>query len=214
MIALILTQTIPNSFRLFEQQEIWKVLLLAIGFLAYVLLLFRAAKAADFRMKLAFFAIGPTVLMFFGHFALPNQFRDSKAPGEFLRHNRYRVLPDTVLVSDKYLVSAVCWCYDRSDVFLLGGSGELEYGLGYDDSKQRLLDIDRFKELVTKSPDKRYIILITSTRLYAEYEQNLPKPVFKDVDRGFVFAEFDSSASTGGVSFPAQKAQNYGAGQD
>jgi len=182
MIALILSQTIPNSFRLYEQQEMWKVALLAIGLLAYALLLFCAGRRVDFRMKLAFFAIGPTVLMFFGHFAMPNQFKDTKSPGEFLRHNQYRVHPDTVLVSDKYLVSAVCWCYDRSDVFLLSGSGELEYGLGYDDSKQPLLDIDRFKELVTKSPDKRYIILITSTRLYTEYEQNLPKPVFKDVD--------------------------------
>jgi 4-amino-4-deoxy-L-arabinose transferase len=196
VIALILTQTIPNSFRLYEQQEMWKVVLLAIGFLAYVLLLISAGRRADFRMKLACFAIGPTVLMFCGHFAMPNQLKGEKAPCEFLLHNRYRVHPDTVLVSDKYMVSAVCWCYDRSDIFLLGRSGELEYGLGYDDSKQRLLDIDRFREFINRGSDKGGVTLITSTRLYAEYEHDLPKPVFKNIDRGFVFAEFAGSAPT------------------
>ena len=207
-IAFVVSQIMPASIRVYEQQEMWKVLLLIIGFVAYVLLLFCAGRAWDFRKKLVYFAIGPTALMFCGHFAMPNQLKGVKAPCEFLRYNRYRVHPDTVLVSDKYLVSAVCWCYDRSDVFLLGGSGELEYGLGYDDSKQRLLNIDRFKELITKSPDKRYIILITSTRLYSEYEQNLPKPAFKDVDHGFVFAEFVRSDSTEGTLLPAKKAQN------
>jgi 4-amino-4-deoxy-L-arabinose transferase len=195
MIALILSQTIPNSFRLYEQQEMWKVVLLAIGFLAYVLLLISAGGRADFRMKLAYFAIGPTVLMFCGHFVMPNQLKGEKAPCEFLLHNWYRVHPDTMLVSDKYLVSAICWCYDRSDIFLLGGSGELEYGLGYDDSKQRLLDIGQFKKLIGKSSGKECIALITSTRLYVEYEHNLPKPVFKNIDRGFVFAEFANLAS-------------------
>ena len=214
MIALIFSQTMPTSFRVYEQQETWKVLLLAIGFLAYVLLLFCAAMAADFRKKLAFFAIGPTVLMFCGHFALPNQFRDTKAPGEFLLHNRYRVHSDTVLVSDNGLASSVCWCYKRSDVFLLRATGELTYGLGYEDSKFRLLDVERFKELVMKSSGKGSIVLILNAKRYAEYSPLLPKPVFEDINRGFLFAEFDRSASTGGVSFPAQKAQNYGAGQD
>ena len=208
MIALILSQTIPNSFRLFEQQEMWKVVLLAIGFLAYILLLFCAVRAADFRMKLAFFAIGPTVLMFFGHFALPNQFRDAKAPGEFLRHNQYRVRCDTILVSDNYLASAVCWSYKRTDVLVLGRAGELTYGFGYDDSKHRLLNIDGFKELVTKSSGKGSIVLIFDTERYAEYSPLLPKPVFKDVNHGFVFAEFASSDSTEGALLPGQKAQN------
>jgi 4-amino-4-deoxy-L-arabinose transferase len=208
MIALILSQTIPNSFRLFEKQEIWKVVLLAIGFLAYVLLLFCAGRAWDFRKKLAFFAIGPAALMFFGHFALPNQFRGTKAPGEFLLHNQYRVRSDTILVSDNYLDSAVCWSYKRTDVLVLGRSGELTYGFGYDDSKQRLLEVDRFIELVTKSSGKGYVVLILDTERYAEYSPLLPKPVFKDVKGDFVFAEFARSDSTEGALLPAQKAQN------
>ena len=208
MIALILSQTIPNSFRLFEKQEMWKVVLLAIGFLAYILLLFCAGRAADFRMKLAFFAIGPAALMFFGHFALPNQSRDTKAPGEFLRHNQYRVHSDTILVSDNYLTSAVCWSYKRTDVLVLGRTGELTYGFGYDDSKHRLLEIDGFIELITKSSGKGSIVLIFDTERYAEYSPMLPKPVFKDVKGDFVFAEFARSDSTEGALLPAENAQN------
>jgi 4-amino-4-deoxy-L-arabinose transferase len=213
MIAFILTQIIPITFRVYEQQETRKVVLMAIGFLAYVLLLFCAARAADFRMKLAFFAVGPTVFMFCGHFAMPNQYRNANAPGEFLRYNQYRVRSDTILVSDNYLASAVCWSYKRSDVLVLGRAGELSYGFGYDDSKHRLLDIDRFKELITKSSGKESVILILNTERYAEYSPLLPKPVFKNINHGFVFAEFVSSASTEGVSLPADKEKNFDAGK-
>jgi len=193
MIGLILSQTIPNSFKLYESQEMWKVALLAIGFVAYVLLLFYAGRALDFRKKLAFFAIGPTVLMFFGHFAMPNQVEGVKSPGEFLRQNQYRVNPATVLVSDNDLVSSVCWCYKRNDVFLIRATGEITYGLEYDDSKHRLLDVDLFKELVRKSSGKGSIVLILNTKRYAEYSPLLPEPVFEDVNRGFVFAEYTGS---------------------
>ncbi|MFC1792505.1 phospholipid carrier-dependent glycosyltransferase [Planctomycetota bacterium] len=213
MSALILIQTIPTSFRVYEQQESRKIVLMAIGFLAYILLLFCATRAMDFRKKLAFFAIGPTVLMFCGHFAMPNQFRDTKAPGEFLRYNRYRVHSDTVLVSDNNLASSVCWCYKRSDIFFLGGSGKLKYGLGYAGSKQRLLDIDQFKKLIDQSLGKGCVTLITSEKRYAEYRQLLPKSIYEHIESGFVFAEFTSSAYTVGASLPAQKAQNYRAGK-
>jgi 4-amino-4-deoxy-L-arabinose transferase len=190
VIFLILSPTMPAAFRLYDHQETWKVVLVAIAFLTYAMFLLCASRAANFRKKLAYFAIGPTVFMFCAQFVMPNQFKDGKAPGEFLRQNWHRVCPDTTLVSDNYLASAVCWSYKRRDVFLLGRGGELAYGLGYDDSKQRLLDIERLRELITKGSGKGCITLIIRTKLYAEYAGLLPKPVFEDVDRGFVFAEF------------------------
>jgi hypothetical protein len=91
---------------------------------------------------------------------------------------------------------------------VLGRTGELTYGFGYDDSKQRLLEIDQFIELVTKSSGKGSVVLILDTERYAEYSPLLPKPVFKDVKGDFMFAEFPRSDSTEGVLLPAQKAQN------
>jgi len=190
VIFLILSQTMSAALRLYEQRETWKVVLVTAAFLTYALFLLCASRATNFRKKLAYFAIGPTVFMFCAQFVMPNQFKDGKAPGEFLRQNWHRVRPDTTLVSDNYLASAVCWSYKRRDVFLLGRGGELAYGLGYDDSKHRLLDIEQLRELMTKGSGKACITLITRTKLYADYGQLLPKPAFKDVNHGFVFAEF------------------------
>ncbi len=139
MILLILSQAMPTALRLYEHQETWKVVLVTAAFLTYALFLLCAGRAANFRgtplggnpKKLAYFAVGPIVFMFCAQFVMPNQFKDGKAPAEFLRQNWHRVRPGTTLVSDNYLVSAVCWSYKRRDVFLLGRGGELAYGLGY-----------------------------------------------------------------------------------
>jgi len=133
--------------------------------------------------------------MFNLHFATPNRFMHGKTPNEFLLRNSPRVHLDTVLVSDNYLTPAVCWCYKRTDILVMNRGGELAYGLRYDDSKQRLLDIDQFKKLIGKNLGKGYIALVTSTKRYTEYRQLLPEPAFEDIDCGFVFAEFAASNS-------------------
>ena len=104
VIFLILSPTMLAGFRLYDHQETWKVVLMAIAFLTLFLLC--ASRAANFRKKLAYFVIGPTVFMFCAQFVMPNQLKNGKAPGEFLRHNWHRVCPDTTLVSDNYLASA------------------------------------------------------------------------------------------------------------
>lgn len=210
VILLILSQTMLTALRLYDHQETWKVVFVTIAFLTYALFLLCAGRAANFRgtalggnpKKLAYFAIGPTVFMFCAQFVMPNQLKGIKAPGEFLRQNWHRIRPDTTLVSDNYLASAVCWCYKRRDVFLLGRGGELAYGLGYDDSKQRLLDIERFRELITKGSGKGCITLIVRTKFYAQYGGLLPKPVFEDVKHGFVFAEFAPPIAAGKLTEP------------
>ena len=191
--ALTLIQTFIPGLRIYGRDELWKCVIVVVALSTYALLLILARDAASFQGKLALWYLGPVLLMFNLHFAVPNRFAHGKTPNEFLLHNSPRVHPDTVLVSDNYLTPAVCWCYKRTDVFLIDRGGELTYGLGYDDSKQRLLDIDQFKKLIDKSSGKGCITLITSAKRYVEYRQLLPKPVFEDIDHGFVFAEFAAS---------------------
>ena len=188
--ALILIQTVIPGVRIYDRSEVWKCAVVVIAISTYALLLLHARDAADTQKKLALWYLGPVLLMFGSHFAMPNRVGYGKAPDEFLLRYSLRIHPDTVLISDNYLTPAVCWCYRRTDVFLIGRGGEFTYGLGYDDSKQRLLDIGQFKTLIEKSSEKGCITLITSTKRYAEYRQLLPKPVFEDIDCGFVFAEF------------------------
>jgi len=188
--ALILIQVCVPGVRIYGRDELWKCVIVVVALSTYALLLILARDAASFQGKLALWCLGPVLLMFNLHFAMPNRLAYGKTPNEFLLHNSLRVYPDTVLVSDNYLTPTVCWCYKRTDVFVIDRGGELRYGLGYDDSKQRLLGIDQFKKLIDKSPGKGCITLITSTKRYGEYRPLLPKPVFEDIDCGFVFAEF------------------------
>jgi 4-amino-4-deoxy-L-arabinose transferase len=190
-IVLILTQTVIPNTRVYRPGETWKWLFLIAGFLVYAILLIQACKATSHVRKFGFSCLAPLLLMFSVQFAIPDQFLEGKAPVEFLKRHKDKISQDTVLVSDNYLTPAVCWCYKRSDVFLLDKAGEFEYGLEYDvSSKQRLLDIDQFRKLITKGLDRRCITLITSTKRYVDYKPLLPKPIFEDVDGGFVFVEF------------------------
>jgi 4-amino-4-deoxy-L-arabinose transferase len=188
--ALILSQTALADFRLFGQYETWKAVLAAVGLLVFALFLLCAGRAADYRRKLAYFALSPVVLMFCVHFVIPDRLIEAKAPGRFLRQYEGRISSNVLLVSDNYLVSAVCWSYRRDDVFLLGKAGELEYGLSYDDSKHRLLNIDQVKELMTRRSGKERIAMVLNAKRYEEYKGLLPKPVFEKSDGHFVFAEF------------------------
>ena len=188
--ALFLSQTFLADFRLFEQYETPKAVLAAVGLLAFALFLLCAARAADFPRKLAYFALSPVVFMFCLHFAIPDRLIEKKAPERFLRQYEGRITSNVLLVSDNYLVSAVCWCYKRDDVFILGRAGELEYGLEYADSKHRLLNIDQLRQLMTGRSDKERIAMVLNAKRYEEHKGLLPRPVFEKIDDHFVFAEF------------------------
>ena len=191
--ALILIQTVIPGVRIYNRGEVWKCAVVVIAISTYALLLLHARDAASLPKKLALWCLGPALLMFVSHFAMPDRFGYGKTPDEFLLHNSPRVHPNTVLVADNYLTAAVCWCYKRTDVLVIDRGGELAYGLGYDDSRQRLLDIDQFKKLIDKSSGNGCIALVTSTKRYVEYRRLLPEPAFEDIDCGFVFAEFVAS---------------------
>jgi len=191
-VVLVLTQTIIPHTKIYRPNEAWKWLFLTIGLLTYGGLLIQAGRATSYTRKYAFSCLAPLLLMFSGQFAAPDRLMEKKSPTEFLERHKDKITQNTLLVSDNYLVSAICWSYERTDVSVLGRTGELAYGLGYDDSKHRLLDIDQFKELIRKSAGNECIALFTSPKRYAEYRQLLPEPVLEDLDGGFVFAEFGS----------------------
>ena len=189
-VALLLTQALIPEARIYRPDETWKLLLLTIGLLTYAVLLIQAGRATGYARKFVFSCLAPLLLMFSAHFIIPDRLTEKKTPTEFLRRHKDRITQDTVIVSDISLTSAVCWSYKRNDVLLLGRAGELAYGLSYDDSKHRLLDIDQFKELIMTDWGDEHIALIVSSEQYVEYRQVLPKPVCEEVDGGFVFVEF------------------------
>ena len=191
--VLILIQTVQTfipALRIYNRSEVWKCAIVAIATSTYALFLLHAHDEENIQRKLALWYLGPVLLLFASHFTWPNRFISDDTPEEFLLQNTNRVHPDTVLVSDNYLTPSVCWCYKRTDVLLIDRGGELTYGLGYHDSKQRLIGLDQFKQLIEDSSRKGCLTLITSKKRYIEYKQHLPRPNFEDMGSDFVFAEF------------------------
>jgi len=193
MIGLVVTQTVIPITKIYRPREIWKLLFISVGLLAYAVFLIQGGISASHTRKFTFSCMAPLVLIFSAQFVIPDKLIEQKAPIDFLSRYKDRISQNTILVSDNNLTPAVCWSYKRSDVLLLNNAGEFAYGLGYDDSsKHRLLDIQQLRELITKDLGKEHVILITGTKRYIEYQHQIPKPVFENIDNGFVFAEYDA----------------------
>ena len=189
-VGLLLSQVlpVPPEWKVFEQAEIWKLILVFLGLLTWTVFFVAAAATSDVKQKIVLFCLGPLLLMLSSHVTMPDRFKDDLVPGEFLLRHADRISPDTILVSDNYLVSAVCWFYKRSDVRLLGKPGELDYGVSHAPEKNRLFTLDQFRELVAQ-PSRR-IMLVTLEKRYTHDKPQLPQPAFVDRDCGFVFAQF------------------------
>jgi len=190
-LTLVLSQIadIPG-FAAYGPAETWKWVLGAFGFLAWSALLVLAWKSSDSQRKLAFFCAAPLLFMLVGPLLIPDQVKARIAPGAFLLDHADRIRPDTVIVSDKQLVSAVCWCYKRDDVYLFDAAGELSYGLNYQGARHRLLTVGQFRDLIRRKSGNGCVTLITSKARYLRHRRLLPKPVFTDLDGHFVFAPF------------------------
>ena len=184
-ILIFLSQIIGlPGLKLFGEHETWKWILAVAGLLLWSILSSSAARTADYRKKLTLFCCAPLCFMLMAHFIMPNQVKERKSPGNFLRQHACRIDPDTLLVSDSSLIHAVCWVYKRNNVALLNSAGELSYGLKFDDS--RLLTIDNFNKL---SKEKN-IILIVKRKKYLKYKNKLSKPFFENIDGNLVFAQW------------------------
>ncbi len=156
--------------------ESWKWALSLAGLITFAYLLFVACRKTEYRKKIVFYAVSPIFIIFSIPFILPGVTLQIKTPGKILHQCSNLVHPDTILVSDEDQVRAVCWFYKRNDVYLLGGGGELMYGLSYKDSKNRLLTIDGFNKLVKRYPGR--IVAVFNFQRYQSWKGKLPKPLF------------------------------------
>ncbi len=192
-LALLISQlTNFPGIRAYGAAENWKWITAVGGLLLWVGLLLAALRTPDWRRKLTLYCAAPLLFMFSGHFLVPDRVKIKKAPGEFLRRQSSRIQPDSLLVSDKDIIRAVCWFYKRTDVYQLKKGGELKYGLSYPDAVQRLLDPEQFRALAIKYRGTGRLILVAKTRRFKSWRQQLPPPLFEDSngEQGFVFVQY------------------------
>ncbi len=171
--------------------HLWKRMAVTAALAGFIVCLSVALKKTTVAGKMLLVAMGTAIFLVTIQLILPDDTIEHKAPGALLLRNASRVQPKTILVSLENPLRAVCWFYQRSDVYQLGNGGELSYGLGYPDSRHRLIDIDRFAHLV-RSYERGRVVLVGKAKHYRKWKAKLPAPAFEDTNGpgGYVFAQY------------------------
>ncbi|MEN6425188.1 MAG: phospholipid carrier-dependent glycosyltransferase, partial [Phycisphaerales bacterium] len=177
------------------QVTLWKWMIAAAGLVLWIVLCRAAIVQRDVHAKITFYCAGPVLFMFSWHFVIAAALQPRKAPGEFLLSHASGLSSRSIFVAENRFVGAVCWFCNRSDVFVTGGPGECAYGLSYEDSQSRLLDVEQVKDLILGQTRKEPVVLVLGAKCYAEYEGQLPRPCREDRREGLVWAEYSPAAS-------------------
>jgi len=190
--SIFLTVQISGFHGFRPYSNIWRPSFLIAGLLFWALSLLFSIRSADYRHKILIYAAAPALFMFAVHYCIPDLSFQRKMPGGFLLTHSDKIQKNSIIVADEALVSSACWCYKRSDVYILGNCGELKYGINYEDSKYRHLDPDNFMNFVIQNKGKGRVTLIAKTKTYKKWKDLFPDPVFEksNDDNGFVFVQF------------------------
>jgi len=174
-----------QGFRPYSQP--WKVIMAVNSLVFFILFCFWAFRNQESMKKIILFALSPFLLFFIAHFIIPDLTIEKKAPGILLERYSQDIGHDTIIISDEDTVRAVCWYLKRSDVYVLGGGGELDYGLAYEDAAGRWIDMKSAVGLIKRNQGK--ILLIAMVKNILRWRDQLPKPVFLDDSgpEGYVF---------------------------
>ena len=148
---------------LYNSEETYKWALAAAALLIWAFCARSAVNHLDSYLKFGFFTIGAVVVIFVYPLVVPDHVLDKKAPCAQLAKFKKQVDKDTILVSYKNLIGAVCWTYKRDDVYLYHKAGELSYGIKRPDAKHRLVSYEDFLKLI-KNPAKDVVIIMDSKR--------------------------------------------------
>ena len=172
---------------------LWRWLLAAMGLLVWAGLSGAAMIQKNAFKQLLLYCAGPLLFVFACHFVVPALTPLKKMPGDFLLSHISRIPRGGTLVSNSGLAATVCWFCKRDDMLLVGGKGEYEYGLDYEDAGHRLLSIEEFNELVARTADHESVTLILTADQYGEFKPRLAQPFYENIVQGLAFVQFAKS---------------------
>ncbi len=180
LLAFVSVQ-IVNAFGLRPYSQPWKLLLGINALVAAIILFNISAQSRKKISKIILLGLAPWLLFMSVHFILPDLTIEKKAPGPLLEHFQQGLAPKTIIFTEKRLIRAVCWYLKRDDIYIVGRSGELEYGLTYKEDANRRMDLVSAAEFIRKHPGQA--VLIARMKKLSEWSKYLPLPV-KKVNNG------------------------------
>jgi 4-amino-4-deoxy-L-arabinose transferase len=87
-----------------------------------------------------------------------------KTPERWLAQRIGAIPPDAIVAADRNFLHAVCWKLRRADVLVLGGKGELGYGLAQPDQRTRSIQVHQLAELIRDPARTRSVVVIGRAR--------------------------------------------------
>jgi 4-amino-4-deoxy-L-arabinose transferase len=176
--------------QVFMSMELWKWILVVAGLICWGAGCLAATQQGHVHRRLVLFSLAPALFMFSWHFVASAGMSPDKTPGPFLLSNASRVPPNGVIVTEANMAGSICWFYKRSDVFILGSKREYAYGSTYPDSRHRVLDPERFQNLIAGQAADSVVVLVLGTDRYAVFEPQIPGPSYKQTGDDLVWTEY------------------------
>jgi 4-amino-4-deoxy-L-arabinose transferase len=189
-IAFLLIQFVGINGIEAPYAKTWQWLLALIGLASFTLLPLLASQIQDINKKIILLALSPAILLCLAPFLIPDQTHESKSPGTLLLEHKNEISSDTIILSDETVLRAACWYLKRSDILLVHDAGETTYGLGYPETKDRLLPLTDVKDKILINRGK--IILIAKARTYRQWVPFFPNPsaIYDNGRNGFIIATY------------------------
>lgn len=137
----------------------------------FVLVSMNAGRLHDPETRIWRVALAPLLLFVTVHFLVPDLTVEITMPGKFIKRHAAEITERTVIVADEDMAGAVCWYLKRNDVYVVGGAGELTYGLSCEGVKRHIGPEDAAR-LIRSNPGN--VVLIARAKLVEQLEEWLP----------------------------------------
>jgi len=149
LFALLRSEFSSGSQPFYHVDETDRLSVMVISLLLSIALTLASTLTKSRYTRIILVLCGTGILLPAANFSLPDSVLDDKSPSYIMGHVLNKIDENTILVSDANVVRSVAWTFKRTDILLLHG-GELAYGLGYPEHKDRLIGLDGLRKLLAK----------------------------------------------------------------
>jgi 4-amino-4-deoxy-L-arabinose transferase len=198
-IGLAVSALLPlESAKLYAPFERYKYVFALISIGSAAGLAFASVRHNVRSARVACFGAAMAVGIAGVQFCVPESRSVSVSMERFLISQKEHLPTDALMVADSRTFTGVGFILGRSDVYILGSQGELDYGLAYEDSAHRFLggaaaDLLPFFE----EHRDRTIVVVTREDKIDPILQQLPEPIYQDRFRYLRFYVFAPSTERG-----------------
>jgi hypothetical protein len=124
--------------------------------------------------------------------AVPAPLLAAKMSGQLLLKEQKLLDEQSIIIADYRLTHAICWFYQRNDIYLLLFANEFAYGLKYSEqTKQRLITKNNLPTFIKQH--RGHIVVILTLKHYRKYRIKhaiLPPPTQLKLNRAFAILKY------------------------